>query len=305
MLFRSSSAGSDQAVNTGACYNPINDTWSSISNTGGGSIPEARMHHAALNVQGRMCIWGGNDITDHSLSSGGCYDPKLDSWAVISNSGGGDIPIARTEPSAVNLGNKMCIWGGYVQVHNQYQCEQITHPQTGGCYSPSTDNWITISNTGGGDLPKARYAHAAANINGKMCIWGGMDLSVCTNNPVLNDGGCYDSASDKWTIISNSGGGDILSPRMYIENGIAVNSNVINRFCIWGGGDQNNSRFNDGACYFSLDDSWSPISNSGGGIIPSGRYRPVVGIIDHQMLIWGGIDAGGQLDSGGIWNPNF
>lgn len=57
-------------VNTGARYNPLTDTWTSMTVT---NAPSGRRLHMALWTGTEMLIWGGDNGTGQTLNSGGRY----------------------------------------------------------------------------------------------------------------------------------------------------------------------------------------------------------------------------------------
>ena len=62
--------GSEHPVNTGALYNPINDSWTATSTT---SAPAARYKHSTIWTGSKMIVWGGIPII--SEHTGGIYVP--------------------------------------------------------------------------------------------------------------------------------------------------------------------------------------------------------------------------------------
>ena len=66
----------------------------------------------------------------------------------------------RTDHTAVWTGSEMVVWGGSVGGSSN----------TGGRYSPSTDNWRDTSLLG---APEGRYYHTAVWTGSDMIVWGG------------------------------------------------------------------------------------------------------------------------------------
>ena len=99
-----------------------------------------------------MVVWGGTDD-----STGGRYNPTADNWTATSTT---NAPDGRELHSAVWTGSEMIVWGGAYYDPNL----QILVPlDSGGRYSPVTDEWIATNLTG---APDPRYTHSA--------IWTGM-----------------------------------------------------------------------------------------------------------------------------------
>jgi hypothetical protein len=92
-------------LNTGGRYDPVSDSWQSMSTT---AAPTARRQHTAIWSNGVMVVWGGSTNADF-VDSGGRYDPVADGWTPTSTQG---APVARTNHTAVAMGNRMVVWGG-------------------------------------------------------------------------------------------------------------------------------------------------------------------------------------------------
>ncbi|MBF0105780.1 MAG: carboxypeptidase regulatory-like domain-containing protein [Deltaproteobacteria bacterium] len=134
---------------TGGCYDPVNDSWSSITTS---NAPNPRSSHGAVWTGNKMCIWGGYHHGRDELSNNpeGCYDPDNDSWSSITTSNAPEKPFSST---AVWTGEKMCVSTDY----------------RGGCYDPKTNTWKTTPNY---------YWFRDYNVmpvwtGDKLCVWNG------------------------------------------------------------------------------------------------------------------------------------
>lgn len=171
---------SNQIVNTGGRYDPVNDVWTPTSTT---DAPVARRGHTAVWTGTEMIIWGGTP-TIGSLNTGGRYDPVNDVWTATTTNG---APTPRNNHSAVWTGTEMIIWGG-----------AAGNPlNDGGRYNPTTDTWqpLTLVNA-----PFPRQRHTAVWSRQEMIIWGGYDASVTP----LGSGSRYRPATDSWTTTASS-----------------------------------------------------------------------------------------------------
>jgi N-acetylneuraminic acid mutarotase len=211
----------NQALNTGARYNPSIDTWVSLTTT---NAPVSRANPAAIWTGSKMIIWGGTDGLSFStiFNDGGIYDPLADTWKSMTTVG---APIGRVGLSIVWTGSKMIIWGG----------EEFTGVwgffNTGGIYDPTNDTWTPIITVG---APSPRTNHKAVWTGSKMIVWGG-------NNGwgSLNDGGLYDPVSDSWETISTRNAPQGRCGHTAIWTGTEM--------IIWGGG--GSPYFNNGGRY--------------------------------------------------------
>ena len=88
----------------------------------------------------------------------------------------------------------MIVWGGD---------DDVNDLNTGGKYSPSTDNWTATSTV---NAPAARSAHTAVWTGSEMIVWGGN---------ADNTGGRYNPGTDSWTATSttNAPAGSSATPQ--------------------------------------------------------------------------------------------
>ncbi len=163
------------STNTGARYNPITDTWVSISIV---NAPSADTYRA---------VWTGNEMIVWSGSEGGRYNPSTDTWQPVSVV---NAPSPRAGFSVIWTGTEMIIWGGWTGVG-----DLVT--DTGGRYNPSINSWSPISQSG---AAAARYRHTAVWTGAEMIIWGGLNGSTPSAVP---DGKKYNPQTDSWATISS------------------------------------------------------------------------------------------------------
>jgi len=156
-------------------------------------LPFSAFGHTAVWTGTEMIVWGGthyDDVThldsNAHVNTGGRYKPATDTW--IPTSTGPNVPVARSNHTAVWTGTEMIVWGG---VGSDYY-------QTGGRYNPSTDSWMPTST--GGLVPFPRQDHTAVWTGTEMIVWGGS-----WNSSTMNSGGRYKPATDTWTWTSDRG----------------------------------------------------------------------------------------------------
>jgi len=250
--------------NTGTAYDPILDTWTSITTTG---APISRADHTAIWSGTKMIIWGGASATSWypqpiPFDTGAAYDPILDTWTSITTTG---APISRMNHTAIWTGSKMIVWGG--------MASGPKYLNTGAAYDPILDTWTPITTTG---APTSRTDHTAVWTGSKMIIWGGSSL---------NTGGIYDPETDTWTPITTINCPTAREYHTAIWTGSP--STGTGKMIIWGGGkwDPSIIYFNTGGIYDPQTDTWSDIS-----IIntPSGRWWHTAVWTGTEMIIWGG-----------------
>jgi len=244
-----------------------------------------------------------------------------------------DLPLARSDHTAVWTGSEMIIWGGNAG----------SPLQDGWRYDPTTDVWTPTSTVG---APAARHAHVAAWTGSRMIVWGGFGTGP---TPV---GGMYDPASDSWTPMSTTGqpfdrvyaSSVWTGSQLLVWGGIAVPSGTMlddgrrydpatntwspmkhvgaptarlfpsvvwtgnglgaapGQMIVWGGQGENGTALGDGRRYLPSVDGWIALSPSAAPA-PRAAHRAVW--TGTEMVVWGGIGAGQNLlDSGGRYRPD-
>ncbi|MEW6027723.1 MAG: DUF2793 domain-containing protein, partial [Planctomycetota bacterium] len=188
-----------QAFRNGSRYNPIDDNWTLLRNSGS---PTARYGHTAVwtypisaMMTPTMITWGGFDGTLYT-DTGGRYDPAIGRgglWYGLPTAG---ALSRRAWHSAIwaydgtNDSNEMVVWGGY---------DGSNYFNDGAIYELSSDAWYPMTST---NRPDVRMNHIAVWANTitpmTMVVWGGQS----SNNNRLNTGGRYIPISDTWLSTS-------------------------------------------------------------------------------------------------------
>lgn len=159
-----------QYINTGGSYNPVTDSWRSMSTT---NAPSPRSVHTAVWTGSEMIVWGGSENSSYSspyLSSGGRYDPNADNWTATSVI---DVPVARAGHTAIWTGHEMIVWGGG-------SSDEPFWLNSGGRYDPGKDAWTPIATTN--NAPIGHTGHTAAWTGSEMIVWGGTSRWGYMNN---------------------------------------------------------------------------------------------------------------------------
>ena len=136
-------------LNTGALYDPAANTWIATSTTG---APAARDLHAAVwaDAVSEMIVWGGQDDTPVSLSTGGRYNPATGVWTATSTVG---PPASGRYGAAVWTGSEMIVWGGWNETAGaDMDLNTGGRYCDGACAAPPPGGSSTISVSTGGDL---------------------------------------------------------------------------------------------------------------------------------------------------------
>jgi N-acetylneuraminic acid mutarotase len=217
----------------GASYDPVTDTWASVTADG---APSPRAGHIAVWTGEEMLIWGGD--ADGALLDGARYNPETDIWTPLppadGNAGGGTsmkgvvsgtqflvfggirgalpgsgfVLGARWDPisdawSAVSTAGaitdrppRLLVWTGD-RILAWYSEEFPGSGRWFRAYDPVMDRWKTLSVEG---AIGSRSNATAVWTGREMVILGGSvsDRSALGGIRILGDAGAYDPASDTW-----------------------------------------------------------------------------------------------------------
>ncbi|MCI0414861.1 hypothetical protein L0222_18955 [bacterium] len=261
----------DYPLNTGKWFDPVTDTWTTMSTTG---APSARENHRAVLAGKEMLIWGGSSGT--FLNTGGRYRYSTDTWTPISTV---RAPQARHTHTAVWTGDEMIVWGGY---------SASGLLRSGGRYDPSTDSWtdtfIDFLTT-----PSARYHHTAVWIGKEMIVWGGE-----ANGVKMNTGGRYNPLTNAWYSVSTANAPEARAHHTAVSTGP--------RMIVWGGWDNDGNSWITGGMYNPATNSWNETATYPA---PGGRGKHTVVWTGLEMIVWGGymFYQDTYFDSGGRYAP--
>jgi N-acetylneuraminic acid mutarotase len=306
-------------LNTGGRYNPVTDTWSSISTT---NSPEGRYLHTAVWTGSEMIVWGGwLGGTPAIANTGGRYNPATDTWSPTSLV---NAPPARTQHAAVWTGARMIVFGGngaggflntggrYDPATDAWQSTSTVqappasisftavwagtrmivwggttgpaYRSSGGRYDPIADTWTPTTKA---NCPEARSNHTAVWTGTEMVVWGGMG-----SGGYLNTGGRYDPATDAWTPTAVTNAPATRADHTAVWTGTMM--------IVWGG--HGPVSLNAGGRYDPATNSWSPTHPTSTTDAPMGRSSDTAVWTGNEMIVWGGFGFG-YLNSGGRYNP--
>ncbi len=305
---RGPNIGTHNELNTGARYNPANNSWTTISTSG---APSARSGHTAVWTGNQMIIWGGGrDVTETNFytdkwlqmrtevntyvdaeSTGARYNPANNTWTALPASV--NAP-PRTDHVAVWTGSDMLVWGGDTQ---SIECENAVAPVSippyvyipgtpGGChvklspqsvgarYNPANNTWSTIT------------SNVAPPLIGLSAIWTGSRMIVWGGN-ATNHASLYDPVANQWAASRTSGAPPARSGHSAVWTGTEM--------IVWGGGHILGGR------YHPASDSWLSVTPTAENAARQGFAQIWTGT---ELLIFGGQDANGTfLQSGYRYNP--
>jgi len=259
----------DQAVNTGARYNPQTDTWATLPAV----ALAGRAYMPGVWTGSEMIVWSGYDVQRGQLYRDGArYNPKTNRWTALSTAGAPDATYWHT---TVWTGQQMVSWGG------------VMGDAGNGRYDPATDSWQRVSTAG---APIWRYQHNA--------VWTGHEMLVHGGWPSRAAGGRYDPVTDQWTLMSTAN----APPTGQASSMVWTGSEAL----LWGGLDEDFAFRGDGGRYDPAQDQWRPMSTMN---VPAARAMHSAEWTGAEMVLWGGYgyqltDTGARFDPAtNSWTP--
>ncbi len=262
-------------LSDGAAYNPSTDSWRTLSLS---PIP-ARSAPIARWTGKEMLIWGGTDWNSGStpqtaiqVNGGGLYDPKANTWKLISTRG---MPEFLPGMAYAWAGSELYVWGGgdlYTYTYLR------AFSNAGARYRPLTDTWVPMTTS-----PLSKAGHSILWTGTEVLLWGGNSQSSSVPGPTtLRSGARYNPVSQKWFPIST-----LNAPSARQNHGAVWTGKEM---IVWGGDGMVNSgqqvsALNTGGRYDPATDTWRPMEINGA---PTARAGHSMVWADRELLIFGG-----------------
>lgn len=245
-----------------------------VNGTGLG-MPAPRAEHTAVWTGQEMMVWGGKLAGGAYSGSGGRYNPDADAWQVVSTV---NAPSGRSRHTAVWTGLEMIVWGGF---------DGATYLGDGGRFAVAGQTWAGMATT---LAPAPRHRHVAVWTGSRMAIWGGYNVT----SGALADGAHYSPTNNVWATIPTTGAPAARAGASVVWTGT--------RGLIWGG--EGAGGFLDSGrqlvCFSGVPVGWAAITQTGAPLARSGHTAVWTGT---NMIVWGGLGAGGYLADGAAYNP--
>lgn len=262
----------DSALSDGAIYDPVEDTWRSMS-TG----PNARVFSIGAGTQALALFWAGRDADGEPLSGLDVYDFESEQW---SSADGAEEPTLREEPAWAAGNYTFWTYGGRLNAE--------TASDHAAYYSMASNEWNTLPE---GTTMMPRWGSFGAFVGGNFYVWGGRDVSS-----IYEDGAVY--SVDAWDGLGDS---NAPSARYaaFGESGWVFPVND-SRFVVIGGLNGPGGYLRDGGFYDASEDAWTEIKAwPGGGSHAFGAAAWVGG----ELVVWGGRDDMSLTNTGVRYLP--
>jgi N-acetylneuraminic acid mutarotase len=284
----------DAPLRSAALYNPLTDSWRSISDPGA-----ERPTHAYGTVQwtgSHFLFFGGAEgfsggAIQMSTPQAILYDPYAATWAASSSSAI-QAPSSRAKPNSVWTGSQLLVWGGVDSNLNNLGTGAAFDPNPTTPPAPAAQ-WSALPST---SAPATRAGAVAVWTGSKAIVMGGSDNSI----------GVFDPITNTWQTINTacSNPSDPMNP-VSIQQHIGMSAVWTGREAIfWGGEDLSTP-----GTYFDfgyrirltasgVDCVYLPTAANA----PSARRDHTATWTGKFMFIWGGKGAA-ALDTGALFNP--
>ncbi|MSP26319.1 MAG: hypothetical protein EXR75_14415 [Myxococcales bacterium] len=283
------------SLGDGGIYDLATRVWTPTSFAG---APTPRRNATAVWTGTEMVVWGGRATSDSTLGDGARFDPATNTWKTLPQE---TSPGARLRHSAVWSGTAMLIWGGDPTGNGAALA-------TGYSYSPGNDAWSSMSLQG--MLPViARRLHSAVMLKeGAMMVFGGIGDAYDANmSPIATEqyfpssgiAGAYQYSpmSDSWNPLSQIGEPSARAEHTAVYDG--------SRVLVFGGFD-GSVYLNDGVGYDpKTNPPWQLKFDQPNLVSPRAGHTAVWVEASKRMVVWGGRDASGKLDTGAVFVPSL
>jgi N-acetylneuraminic acid mutarotase len=195
------------------CYDPATNTWEVMAPSGG---PPSFHHCGATVYDGKIYVIGGYDsdlIFVTNSAKVNRYDPATNAWEAMAS-----METQRRLPGVAVIDGKIYAAGGY-GARSGVGNEDTSFQQTVEQYTPETNTWKAVA-----PMAAKRYAPAAAVINGKLYVAGGLGAGAGAS-AVLNTVERYDPATNTWDAVASMGtarcraGSAVLDGKLYVFGG--------------------------------------------------------------------------------------
>jgi N-acetylneuraminic acid mutarotase len=236
-----------------------------------------------------MIVWGGYHYTSGYLADGAAYNPSSNTWRTIAAAPTGFY--GRREHSAVYVGGKMVVFGGYGTSCSGSYCGDAA------AYDPVANTW-TLLTPPSTDLDGRYYSVGLATgttAKPLALFWGGYGSYVSSASQ-RNTGAMYDpAAATPWKSMTLPSDTIFPGSKRWYHVGWSTGNAVY----FWGGTSSTTSYVANGASYDLATDTWKAMPDSNA---PAGRNLATSVWTGAEAIVWGGYN-GSVRNDGKIYRP--
>ena len=285
-------------------YNLATNQWRKVTNSSPTLSDRAYASLAWTDTE--AIVWGGEVPIDDGTgtntvgaptNTGARYNPSTNVWTAMSLT---NAPVARDGPIAqwTTSAGKFVVWGGSVPPPPTVSANP-TYPETGSMYSPSTNSWTTVRNTG---APMGREYGLSVWNGTEVIIWGGQECTIDSLTfEDCNNGGRFNATTNNWAplVVRGSDG----APGNLYWNWTGMVGSGSDGLVL--GGRQSYASgpsVTDGSVYHPATDDWIPVATTNS---PTARMHADLGWSGGKYFVWGGTDyvTGQNLYDGALYDP--
>jgi hypothetical protein len=254
----------DNDYNTGGRYDPVTNTWSTMSTVG---ALTARRAVYGYWTGSRVLFYSGFDRNGTPLSGASLYDPVNDTWTAGTLTG---RPAGRLDATNSWSGTFLTVSAG--RINSTYYGDAHT-------YEVAVDDWDSYA-TGG---PSTRWGAFGGWDGSYHVVWSGAN-----GNTYRTDGKLFDPATGVWTNML-AVGQPVARRAPHRETGWSAR--IKPRVTLMVGGYDSNAYRRDGGIYNSLTNAWSSVA-----AWPSANsHLWGVGVwTGTEFVVWGGRSGTGN-----------
>ncbi|CAI4231647.1 unnamed protein product [Auanema sp. JU1783] len=264
---------SDSSIQDGDVENSVHDE--ETGNYGYSSFPYQRYGHTVVVYKDKAYLWGGRNDESGAINVLHEFDPKTLTWRIVPVTG--TVPPARDGHSAIVVGDKMYMFGGFEEDAQRFSQETYV-------YDFETSHWSKMRTNG--FPPLWRDFHTAVGIGNMMYVFGGrsdqMGQYHSTRDVYCDRLKALDLSTGEWVepVVKGDRPSGRRSHSAWAYNG---------KMYIFGGFlGTKNEHYNDLYCYDPATCSWSKIKAPGLLVAPSPRRRQCTVVVGDRVFLFGG-----------------
>lgn len=249
----------NDALNTGASYDPAGDVWTQMAAQPTNIRPQAVNEARVLFANNRLYAFGGTGTNSGLVR---IYDPVMNAWSA-STGASGTAPQDREGAAVEWTRGRLLVWGGRVGG------DQVVN--TGATWDPAMNAWTALPTSG---APSSRESPCAGTTGDRVVVWGGEGAQ----GEAVHGGAVWEGDRGAWRAINVSAttaqAFDMARCRLLWTG---------TRMVAWVS--RNGTRWDRTLRYFDpLTDLWTARSGSGSTTPPA---MPITAWTGNRVILYG------------------